>query len=84
MRHRRGLESPTNQTASLPTAIEVVVDATTSGTDAPELLPVAQIELRHPVVASEPDGIPVDCDRRRGSDALREQLGAFPFPGRSA
>ncbi len=43
-----------------------------------ELQPGAQGELPHPPVgASEPDGGPVDGDRRRGSDALHERLGVI-------
>ena len=34
----------------------------------------ARIELLHAVGASEPDRVPVDRDRRRGSEAVRERL----------
>ena len=39
-----------------------------------ELESRARIELSHAVGASEPDRVAVDCDRRRGPDAVPEQL----------
>ena len=75
MRQSRVLDSPTNQTASSPTAIEVVRRfAHLLHGRASELLTRARIELHHAVGTSEPDGIGGDHNGRRAPETVREQL----------
>ena len=77
MLHNRALDSPTNHTASRPTAIEDVVESGTGPTNAlPSSRPVRGSSFLTPVGASEPDGVALDRDRRRGLRGRRRAAGA--------